>query len=217
MATRANDRGFRPVRHLNGRLNPSPHMRTTVNEGSSGNNANSIFIGDVVYLNTSGALQSYTEAASGAETQLPLGVVANVFDANKRPFTFSQPTNGPFIPTSTEGYAMVYEDPGIIYAANCSTTARHDMVGSFCHVRVCAANTAAGRSGHGLDIDQSVTAGGHIFKMVGISPLDSTLESPPVSGAANNDIEVLLINSYWSNPFRAIETGSPASGSPAQE
>ena len=210
MPVRANIRGFVPVRHINGRLNPSPHMRTTIDQNTSGNNLGSIFAGDIVFLNPNGALTSYADEVT-ATSVLPLGVVAQVLDNNKRPFTFSQPGAGPHIPASTAGYAMVYEDPGLIYTATCSTTANIADVGKFCNVRVCAANTAVGRSGYSVDINVAATASAQFMKMVGVSPLDSTLVDLPISGAANQDIEVIFVNQQWSNPYQSFSLESAPS------
>src|SRR3990167_205075 len=193
-------RGLIPVRHLHGKTDFQKTLRPTGN-GAKGKNDSTIFIGDVVFLDASGAVQRYCDAASGGDTVLPLGVVGDVYNSNRRPFTFNQPGAGPAIPASTMGYVGVYEDPHIVYVANTSATATYLNVGHFAQIRVCAANTAAGRSGMSVDITTTPTAAGHAFKMVGISPLDGSLEESRLSGAANNDVEVIMVNGQWSNSW----------------
>ena len=207
MATN-NPRGFVPTRHITGHMIPAAGpMRPTM-----GANADQIVPGDVVELDVSGRLQRVSDIVSGPDTGLPLGVIAQVFNSDGRPFTFNQPGAGPLIPVSTRAFATVYEDPGIIYTANCSTTATYQDVGAFAQVRVCAPTTAVGRSNHGVDLlGQVNTAAGHYLKIVAVSPQDAVLDETGVSGTGNNDVEVMFVNNLWSNPFTRLNTGVNAS------
>jgi hypothetical protein len=208
-----NIRGFIPTRHLQGRTSFQMELRPT-GDGTKGKNDTQIYPGDVVYLDASGGIQRFHDAASGGDSQLPLGVVGQVFNADRRPYTFNQPgTGGPYIPTSTMGFAGVYEDPGIIYQAEASATATYLNIGKFLQVRVCAPNTAAGRSGMGVDMGTTATAAGHPFKMYGISPLDGVLDEARISGEVNNQVQVVLVNSQWTNPFfRQVQGAADVSG-----
>ena len=209
MATN-NPRGFIPVNHLTGDLDMKMTLRPT-----RGKNNAQIFPGDVVFLDASGAgkgIQKYHDAASAA-AKPPLGVVGMVLNAQRRPYTFNQPgVGGPFIPTSSVGFAGVYEDPGIIYAANASATATFQHVGTFAQIQVTAPNTAAGRSGMAVDLGTTVSGAGQVLKVVNISPMDGQLEECPISGAANNDVEVVFVQHQWLNDTRRNEIQVLVSG-----
>ena len=192
MAT-SNIRGFIPVRTLDG-----SNQFATVTRPTLGNNAGQIFPGDVVTI-VSGGVQSYRNAtASGAAANLPLGVVARVLNTQGRPFTFNQPNSGPLIPTSTVGFVEVYENPHIVYQVNTSATAAPLNVGRFAEVRVCAPSTAVGRSGMSVTIGTVVTAAGEAFKVYNVSTSEDEVR---VSGESNNDVEVVLVNGLWTNPY----------------
>lgn len=189
----SNIRGFTPVKTLDG-----SNRFATVTRPTLGNNIGQIFPGDVVTL-ISGGIQSYANAvASGAAADLPIGIVARVLNADGRPFTFNQPGAGPRIPTSTVGFAEVYEDPHIVYQVNCSATASPLNIGRFQFVRVCAANTAVGRSGMSITLGTVTTAAGEPFKLYNISSSENEVR---VSGEENNDVEVLLVNGQWTNNY----------------
>ena len=192
MAT-SNIRGFTPVRTLDG-----SNQFATVTRPTLGRNNGQIFPGDVVTI-VSGGIRSYRHAtASGAAANLPLGVVARVLNAQGRPFTFNQPGSGPLIPTSSTGFAEVYENPHIVYQVNASATASPVNVGRFAEIRVCAATTAVGRSGMSITLGTVVTAAGEAFKVYNLS---SSEEEVRVSGEANNDVEVVMVNGLWTNPY----------------
>lgn len=203
-----NPRGFVPVKNLNGATGFSVGpMRPTL-----GANADALWMGDIVELDVSGRVQRISDIVSGPDSGLPLGVIAQVFNSDGRPFTFNQPGAGPYIPVSTQGFVTVYEDPGIIFVANCSTTATYQDVGALIQVRVCAGVTGVGRSNMGVDLPGVNTAAGHFAKLYAVNAQDGGLSKTGLSGAANNDVEVLLVNTLWSNPFLRTNVGAPASG-----
>ena len=106
------------------------------------------------------------------------------------------------------------EDPDATFVANCSSTAVFSDVGRFASIRVSAPNTAVGRSGMSLGsaaIVGNVSAVGEVAKIISISPMDSQLEASPVSGFANNDLEVLFVHHQWRHTFRRNEIGTPTS------
>lgn len=203
-----NPRGFVPVRHLHGRTSFQMTLRPT-----RGKNHQQLHIGDVVFLDASASkgIQRYHSPASAAAKPV-LGVIGAVYDSNRRPTTFSQPTAGPRIAVSTDGFAGVYEDPDIIFAANASATATFQHVGNLVQVRVCAPNTAAGRSGMGIDIGTTVSGAGHPFKIFQISPLDGQLDEARVSGAANQDVEVICVHHQWRTANRRNQIEQLSSG-----
>lgn len=205
----ANDKGLWPVGHLQGLRSFQQRLLPT-----RGKNPTQLRIGDVVTYAVSGAVRRIADAASGGDTPLAWGVVGAVYNADRRPFTFSQPAAGPHIAASTDGFVGVYEDPHIIYGGNMSATASFLDFGKFVSVRVCAPNTAAGRSGMGISrVDIANTAAGHPIKLYGILGTDGTLDEVAVCGAANNDVAVVLVNSQFSNPwFRNVTGAADVSG-----
>jgi hypothetical protein len=201
-------RGFIPVRNLDGSNNFPTTLRPTL-----GKNDSAIFAGDMVFLDASGGIQRYHEAVSGGDSRPPLGVVAQVFNADRRPFTFNQPGTGPLIPTSTRGFAAVNENPHTVYTINTSATANFQLhVGKLQAIRVCAASTALGRSGMSLTLGTTVTGDGHPLKLVNIAGPD---EEVRVCGEANNDVEVVVVNGQWVNPWFSHLMGIPISGNVA--
>lgn len=189
----SNIRGFIPVKTLDG-----SNRFATVTRPTLGNNAGQIVAGDVIAM-VSGGAQSYRNVtASGAAARPPSGVVARVLNADGRPFTFNQPGAGPIIPTSTVGFVEVYEDPHIVYQVNCSATAAPLHVGKFIGVRCCALSTAVGRSGMSVTLGTVVTAAGEAFKVYNLSTSEDEVRT---SGEANQDLEVILVNGLWTNPY----------------
>lgn len=203
MATRNNIRGFIPTRHMHGLTSFNQTLRPTL-----ARNDDHLFAGDVVFLDTSGGIQRYADVVS-AIADLPLGVIGQVLNGDKRPFTFNLPGAQPHIPASTKGFALVYEDPFIIFVANASATATMLDVGKFQQVHVCAPNSAAGRSGMGVDLVNAATAAGHVLKLYNVSPQDSLLEETAElsGGDGNQDVEVLFVNHQWTHPHRRDEAG----------
>ena len=205
----ANDKGLWPVGHLAGNRSFQQRLLPT-----RGKNPTQLRIGDVVTYAVSGAVRRISDAVSGGDTPLVWGVVGSVYNANRRPFTFSQPDAGPYIPASTNGFVGVYEDPHIIYGGNMSATASFLDFGKFVSIRVCAPNTAAGRSGMGVSrVDIASTAAGHPAKFYSILGTDGTLDEVPASGSVNNDVAVVLVNTQFSNPwFRNVAGAADVSG-----
>lgn len=207
----SNVRGLTPTGHLHGRTSFQMKMRRT-----RGQNATHIMAGDVVRLVSGGVDIVASNASGGDSANLPLGVVGQVFTVvndKPRPMTFNQPNSGPVINVSTDAIVGVYEDPGIIYSVNCSATASPLHIGMFLEQRVCAGTTAVGRSGHSVTLGTTTTANGHFMKLYDISNLDGTLDEVPLSGAANQDVEVLLVNHQWNNKwFRNVVGAADVSG-----
>jgi len=158
-----NPSGFHPVRNLDGTKNFRMTLRPTL-----GKNDTHIFPGDIVRFDASGGVQQAPQDATGADTALVLGVVGQCFNSDLRPLTFNQPTEGPFIRTSTEGWVGVYENPHTVFRAQASATANLEThVGKFMSygsVDNPAPLTAAGISRRGVRLGTTVTADGHFLK-----------------------------------------------------
>ena len=106
MANKDAPQGARPLRHLTGgnafRMNPH-----TVDSG----NSTAIFIGDFVMLEADG---NVAPATAGARILGVCGAVAGDYDNLSRRY----------LPASTAGTIMVYDDPNIVFAI------QEDSVGS---------------------------------------------------------------------------------------
>lgn len=202
----SNIRGFVPTGHLHGRTSFQMKMRRV-----RGQNAHHIMAGDIVRQVSAGIDIMASDASGGDTVGPPLGVVGQVFNVvndKPRPMTFSQPDSGPVVPVSTDAIVGVYEDPGIIYATNCSATASPLNIGRFQAAKIAAGVTAVGRSGHSITLGTTTTAGGHYLKLYDISNLDGTLDEVPLSGAANQDVEVVFVNTQWTNPYFSLVMGA---------
>lgn len=156
----------------------------------SGNNISPIFRGDLVTFDSNGDVQRITCNTTVAQ-RVPIGVVAYCLGADRRPLTFNQPTRGPYITTSTDGYVGVYIDPTIIYNVQCDGTVSRANVTSYIGVTAGVGNTAAGYST--IQVQSStvaVTAVGHFLQIVGLSP-DELADS--YQGGANvRNLEVII-------------------------
>ena len=155
----------------------------------SGNNIAPIFRGDLVTLDSNGDVQKISCNTTVAQ-RLPLGVVAYCLGADRRPLTFNQPTRGPYIQTSTDGYVGVYVDPSIIYNVQIDGTVSRANVGSYVAVTAGIGNTAAGYSTTQVQASGvAVTAVGHFLQIIGLSPdeLDDSYQGNPVS-----NVEVII-------------------------
>ena len=110
--------GFAPVRNMaaGGDL-PTRLYRVTATGNTQG-----LFIGDPVRFNSSGLGVVRLSANAAANTRC-LGVVAQMFDENGRPLTFSQPTRGPFLPSGTAGWAEVYDSQQITFICQADASA----------------------------------------------------------------------------------------------
>lgn len=201
-------KGFYPVGHLHGVRS----YRTTMYP-TRGKNFREIFAGDVVFLGASAnrGIDPYHNAASALAKPV-LGVVARVYNSDRRPFTFNQPGAGPRIPASTAGFAAVYDDPHVVFAANVSSTANFARIGTLAEVNVCAANTAAGRSGMYLTLAGAVSGVGHVFKVMNILTTEGVLDEVPVSGEVNQEIAGVFVQHQWNDRYGRNEVRVATSG-----
>ena len=203
MATN-NPRGFQPARHLNGETGGFRAHRYFV----SANNASSIFVGDPVGINAGGGIESWRTldaSAIGAKRGL-LGVVRNVLDSNGRPLTHSQPTKGHFLDASTEGYVEVIDDPDVVFVVNASATATRNLIGQLAPVAFGTYNSAAGISGAGIDLGNTVTTatGNQPFQVMGIAGNELDYPNAFIASAANQDIEVRIADHLWRRGFTIV-------------
>lgn len=196
-------RGFEPYRHLNGGAVFRSHKYFV-----SANNASAIFVGDPVVINVGGGIESWRTAdasAIGAKRGL-LGVVRNVLDSNGRPLTHSQPTKGHFLDASNEGYVEVIDDPDVVFVANASVTATRNIVTHLAPVVFGVYNSAAGISGAGIDLGNTVVTatGNEPFMVVGIAGNELDWPNPYLASAASQDVEVVISDHVFRRRFSTL-------------
>ena len=182
MATSA-PKGFVPARHMSGGTNAS---RTKLYE-TAGNRASTLGVGDPVVL-SSGYIVRQTNAS--ADSTNYIGVVRAVYDSNKRPLTFSQPTRPPYLNVSVAGWVDVIDDARMSYIVECDTSVGPSNIGAVAWVSAVAVNSATGISQYTVTLT-SAAGGTPQWRVIGLAPTDAVTTA---AGFANNRIEVLAIN-----------------------
>lgn len=187
-------RGFIPLRSLDGKVSfPTRQYEVSANNGTP------IFPGDPVTLNAQGnVIRVDTSGVSAAEPAI-LGIVARCLDSNRKPFTHSQPSRGPFLPSATKGFVEVYDNPDTTFLVNADSALNQPEVGAFVRVTAGAANTAAGISGFSIKmVDTTASAVGSRFRIIGLGPNEDR------TAGANNDVEVIAADHEWRRAQKRI-------------
>ncbi len=199
--SRNNPRGFVEHRHMHGSMNPTIRKRRVKGNGGKAN-ARRLFPGDPVHLVSGNTVVGFTVDASGATAAaIPiLGIVRAVHDNNDKPLTFSQPTNGPFLAASTNGWAYVNEDPWQTYLVSTDGTVLSTLIGQYVKTTAnTTIGTAAGRSGFAISVSggRNTAQANNPFQVIGIGAnnLDGI-----VQGEGNQDVEVKIFNHAWNVP-----------------
>lgn len=175
----ARRRGFEPARSLHNAGSP----RTTLYP-VSGDNA-IIMNGDAVCL-AGGRAAVFTTALANYF----VGIVKACYDSNRKPFTFAQPTRGPYMPASTGGYVEVWDDPDTTFIVESDVSVGNLMIGQMATVNVTAGVTLTGISRmHIGTIAASATDSP--WRIIGLG--DNELDR---LGGANNDVEVKAVRHY---------------------
>lgn len=191
--------GLSPVRNMaaGGDL-PTRLYRVTATGNTQG-----LFIGDPVRFNPSGPGVIRVSAAGGAggggvaANTRCLGVVAQMFDENGRPLTFSQPTRGPFLPASTPGWAEVYDSQQITFICQADASAAETLIGQYVSLTATSngGNTAAGTSIIQLAVGSADTSV-KTFQVLGVAPTESrglgSVANNTAWGNASIDLEVRI-------------------------
>lgn len=179
-----NQRGFVEARKLGG---SAPILKTF--EVSAATNE-AFFIGDAVTLQASGKL----DVLKTASTTRPTGVITSLFKkSNNKPFplTFSQPTNGPYLTSGQEGYALVNCDPAQTYIVEYGGAFTTAIVGAGVKVSAGAPDTNSGLSGQ--TVGTLTTSADAQFQIIGPAPIEE-LDGIPTSVASPALIEVIINN-----------------------
>lgn len=193
-----NPRGFVEYRNLGGQSTPRAMWFRVKAAGKSGPFPK--FPGDPVVL-VSGDTVARIPAANTVASLPIVGVIRNVYTAQKRPLTFNQPSvGGPFLPSSTAGWVEVCVDPQQTYLVNADSTVTSALVGQFVDTTAAAANTAAGRSGISIKVaTATVTASGNSFPFQVIGVGAENLDGVFNNGENNQDVEVVIANHAFRN------------------
>ena len=177
-------------------------LRTKLYRVTASGNTQGMFINDPVRFNTAGLGVIRLSSNAAANTRC-LGVVAEVFDENGRPLTFSQPGRGPFLPASTAGWAAVYDSQQVTFMCQADASAAETLVGQYVSLTAATnGNTAAGTSVmqiRAASADTSVKT----FQVLGLAPTEArglgTVANNAAWGNAFIDLEVrIALHSYTS-------------------
>lgn len=180
--------GFRPYRNLTGGSVSFPSRR--YQKSAAGTDAELIYVGDPVVLNTDGTISRLVAtgvSATGINRPV-LGVAGRVFkDEVGTPYTHSLPTKHPDISnTSDADWLDVYNDPNQIFLVNADTSAAQSLIGQNVGIKVTSRNTASGGSGSRLDTTVSAS-NFNPFKIWGIASNTGTQV-----GATSGEVEVIV-------------------------
>jgi len=178
MATSAK-KGFQPAQHLTGGSNAP---RTKLYE-ADGNRGHTLAVGDPVIL-SSGFVVRQTNAS--ADSTNFLGVVAAVYDTNKKPLTFSMPNRPAYLNTSTAGWVGVIDDPNMSYIVECATSVGPSNIGNTVWVDATVANSATGISQYTVTLT-SANGGNPQWRVLGLAPTEI---ASTAAGSPNNRIVV---------------------------
>lgn len=191
-----NPRGLVPTRHLTGGSSFQTTFRST-----RGANLSVLRRGDPVYMDTSGGIQRALVATVAGQQWL--GVIARLYNNNKRPLTFSLPAGTQTLAASTSGFVEIYEDPDIVWTIHSSVSIGQSSIGLFGNIKFINTGTAAGISSCALDdVDFTATSAGHPLKIVRVSPFDGP--TSPGTPSDGNDIEVIITQHMWRSGVRRL-------------
>jgi hypothetical protein len=143
-------------------------------------------IGDAVHL-TDGLVAAVTAGMDPGQSGF--GVVIGVLNTDGRPFTFNQPTNGPFIASGATGFAQVLWNPDMSYTVRYEGSAGNGVVGKNVEVTANGVTTKTGRSTMGVQVATSASDG-LLFKVIGLSPFEGITG---VTAARGNDKYVEVV------------------------
>lgn len=177
--------GFKPIRHINGKFLPPPRV---IPLGIASAYGTAIYSGDPVLINTNGTLNI------GATTGDLYGVFAGCWFTPSATGLFTPsmywPASQAYI-SDGQMYALVYEDPGIIYEVQCAGSLAQTSVGDQANT----ANYGTGNNGVSVTELSSSLAGASSqaqWRIVGLSERIGN-----AWGDAYTVVEVMLAQSQY--------------------
>jgi hypothetical protein len=214
-------RGFVPVRSLGSSLGGGTRRyRTRAKNGVP------IFVGDVVVAVSAATGLAVTPFVAATDGTVAaggvLGVVQSVYDSNKKPYVFAQPTRGPYIPASTDGYVDVIIDPNQTYIACVNGTASGGMAGQYGVIDTTVAGTAYGISPMMVGVatttnnirtpvtgDQTPIAGNWPLHIIQVIPFENTVDHDNLEnsyeGVDGGKVEVRLCHNVFGGVANAAK------------
>jgi hypothetical protein len=180
-------RGFVACRKLGG----GAAIQQTFRVSASSNEA--YFIGDAVILGTSGRVRPL----KAATTDAPLGVITALFrvsNGKPMPLTLTMPSNGPYLTSAQEGYALVNVDANQTYVVQIDANVTEASFGGAAKVSAGAPSTTTGLSGMHLGGTISTSSDSQ-FQLIGFAPQE--LLSTRTSAASAVLVEVKMLRSTF--------------------
>lgn len=158
--------GFRAISTLGG--SNAPVQQTYRVSAAAGN---SFAIGDAVAITATGRVKPL---AAGSTTTF-CGVIQSL-ERNSggvpAPLTFNQPTRGPYLAPSQDGFAKVNINPYQVYEAVIDVSVSTGIIGNTVGVSVKVPVSASGRSGMSLRGASLGVVNDLPFKIIGIGPAE---------------------------------------------
>lgn len=177
----------------------TPYVLQTLPVVATANNA--YYIGDPVKMEQaggSGKVERVT-ASSATLAGIVIGAYKNV-GGQKRPLTFSQPTNGPFLTSGQAGFVEVVSDPRAIFISAIDTSASAGLIGKYVTVTAGAPNQATGLSGFGIKAASATAANtsSRQFQVIGVSDFEIAQYGRGIDVPADGGVLVKLANPFFS-------------------
>jgi hypothetical protein len=174
----------------------APYAIRTFKVVATANNA--YYLNDAVKMEGNTGLAERVTASSATLLGVVIAAYSNS-SGEKRPLTFSQPTNGPYLTSGAAGFVEVVTDPRARFTASIDVSASAGLIGKFFSVTAGAPNQRSGLSGMGLK-GSSVTAvgTGRMFQVVEISDFETAQSGRNIDLAADSGVVVKLANPLFS-------------------
>jgi hypothetical protein len=172
----------------------SPYVTKTFKVVATANNA--YYNNDPVKLEGNTGLAERVTASSATLLGVVIASYKDNGDGNKRPLTFSQPTNGPFLTSGQAGFVEVITDPRVRYFAAIDTSASAGLIGKFFTVTAGIPNQRTGQSGFGLKALSATVANtsSRTFQVVEISDFEKAIYGRNTDLPADAGVVVKLAN-----------------------
>lgn len=176
----------------------TPYSIVTLPVVATANNA--YYLNDVVKMEQAGAtgrVESVT-ASSAIVAGVVIAAYKNV-GGQKKPLTFSQPDNGPYLVSGQAGFVEVITDPRAIFVAAIDSSASAGLTGKFVRVTAGVPNQRSGLSGAGIRAATATVTNtsSRIFQIVGVSDLEVAQYGRGADVPADGGVLVRLANPYF--------------------
>jgi hypothetical protein len=162
---------------------------------------NAYYLNDAVKMEGAGATGRVERVTASSATLAGVVVAAykNV-GGQKRPLTFSQPDNGPYLTSGQAGFVEVITDPRALFVAAIDTSASAGLTGKYVAVTAGAPNQRSGLSGMGIKAASATVANttSRTFQIVAVSDFEIAQYGRGVDVPADGGVLVKLANPFYS-------------------